>query len=580
MCGIAGVLSFNGKVVEASDVKKMTDAIAHRGPDGEGQWVNDTQTIGLGHRRLSIIDLSVASAQPMHLENRYSITFNGEIYNYLELREELKLKGYSFQTSGDTEVLLSLYAEYGTSMLDKLDGMFAFAIWDHQKEELFCARDRFGEKPFFYSIYEDTFVFGSEMKALWAYGIPKKVKKDKIHNYIISGALTGDNSSDTYFENIYQLDAAHSLRIGADGQVSIKNYWNLDAIKINHDISFEEAKFFYRQLFIESLVLRLRSDVAVGSSLSGGIDSSTIVCVLNTVKDQRQKQKVFSARFKDASKDEGRYIETVLAKIQNVEAYNVWPEQEEILDIMDKVIFHQEEPFGSSSILAQWKVMELAKQQNVTVLLDGQGADESLAGYMPDYKMYLTQLFFEDRKKYKSEYKAHQEKFKNIYPIDNYLSQESLRMKMGRIKKNLLKETIEYEKLKDIQKRNLTKIGLKQLLRYADRNSMAHQREIRLPFLSHKLVEFVYSLPESFLLNEGWTKYIHRKAFETELPKEVCWRVDKLGYEPPQRNWLATEKIQKIIKEQAEKYEINLAKHRSEKYTNSMDWKLLMASYY
>jgi asparagine synthase (glutamine-hydrolysing) len=558
----------------------MTDSIAHRGPDGEGQWVNENKNLGLGHRRLSILDLSAASAQPMQHKDRYTITFNGEIYNYIELRNQLESIGYTFQTSGDTEVLLALFAEEGKAMLQKLDGMFAIAIWDNEKEELFCARDRFGEKPFLYSITEDEFVFASEMKAIWAYGVPKQMDENKLSNYVKKGQISDVNAQKTFYSNILNLDAAHYLTVNSSGVLNIVNYWNLDNIEINNSISFEEAVIEYKRLFIESIQLRLRSDVPVGSSLSGGIDSSTIVGVVDSLKLVNQSQKVFSARFKNSDKDEGNFIEMVKDKYSDLESYEVWPNGDEMRHIIKDVVYHQEEPFGSSSIVAQWKVMELAKQNNVTVMLDGQGADEILAGYMPDYNIYLTQLFFEDRKKYKQEYLEHQKKFNLIYPIRKYPNQETLRMKAGRLKKTILRENQDFQSLKEVQKRKLTAVGLKELLRYADRNSMAHQREVRLPFLSHKLIEFVYSLPASFLLKNGWTKYLHRIAFEDVLPNKICWRIDKLGYEPPQKSWLKNEEISKIIKQQAERFGVDETLNGKYTYTNSMDWKLYMSSFF
>lgn len=511
MCGIAGIVRFNGSI-QLEQLKSMTDSIVHRGPDGEGHWISDKNNIGFGHRRLSIIDLSEGGHQPMHFLERYTITFNGEIYNYIELKKELQAKGYQFNSESDTEVLLALYADKGKSMLSDLDGMFAFAIWDNQEEKLFCARDRFGEKPFFYFKNDDQFVFGSEMKELWAYGIPKQIKDNRIYNYINTGIVeTPATIEETYYQGIHKLDAAHTLEVTAKGGIKLNKYWSLDDIQLNIDISFEQAQQKYFELFEESIKYRLRSDVPVGSSLSGGLDSSSIVKMIDNIKGENQVQKVFSARFKNFDKDEGEYIDEVVRNCNNVEAYTTWPAEGSILEIIDKVAHHQEEPFGSSSILAQWKVMELAKTNDVTVLIDGQGADEYLAGYMPEYKTYLTQLFFENRPLYNDQYVHYQNHFGKTHPLDPYTKTETLRMKVGRYKKNFLNQPIEYNTLKDRLKYKLTSSGLKELLRYADRNSMAHSREIRLPFLSHKLIEFVFSLPDEFLLKDGWTKYIHRK---------------------------------------------------------------------
>ncbi len=581
MCGIAGILRFNNELIKVHDLKKMTDALIHRGPDDEGQWVSECNSVGLGHRRLSIIDLSENAHQPMHYLNRFSIVFNGEIYNYLELKTYLRGKNYQFSSNSDTEVLLALFAEKGKKMLQYLDGMFAFAIWDSLNNEMFCARDRFGEKPFFYYLDKNVFVFASEMKALWTYGIPKVIKEDSIYSYIETGIIESTNSTtETYFHNIKRLDSATSLSITLDGNIDILQYWDLDSIEVNTDISFDEAKNKYFDLFKESIQYRLRSDVSIGSSLSGGIDSSSIVMMIDQLKVIDQGQKVFSARFNEFEKDEGIYIDEVLQNCNNVTGLSIWPEKYQILDFIEKVVYHQEEPFGSSSILAQWKVMELAKDNNVTVLLDGQGADEYLAGYIPEYKSYLTQLFFENRSEYEIQLIRCQALNKNQYSIPHYLNTESLRMKIGRYKKQMFSQKIHYEKLKDRLKFKLTSSGLKELLRYADRNSMAFSREVRLPFLNHKLIEFVFSLPDEFLLKDGWSKYIHRKSFDKILPKKICWRKDKIGYEPPQERWLNDKYIKEIILSQKNKFNIPDNQMNKGSYANSMEWKLFIASFF
>ncbi len=580
MCGIAGIIKFRGGV-QLSQLKSMTDAIVYRGPDGEGHWINAASTVGFGHRRLSIIDLGEGGHQPMHYQDRYSITFNGEIYNYIELKKELQAKGYAFRSESDTEVLLALYTEYGEELLEHLDGMFSFAIWDEKEQVLFCARDRFGEKPFFYFLDDKQFVFGSEMKEIWAYGIEKDIKKCRIESFVMQGAVKDSNDiTSTFYNGINKLDAAHYLKIERNQKVTIKRYWSLDNIKVNYNISFDEAVIKYRELFETSVKVRLRSDVPVGSSLSGGIDSSTIVGLVDQYKKDGQLQKVFSARFKNFHRDEGKFIEEVVMSCKSIESFYTWPSEDNIVDVMENAAYHQEEPFGSSSILAQWKVMELAKEHNITVLLDGQGADEFLAGYMPEYKTYLTQLFFENRRLYEKQYKMYQNHFKETYPLDQYKNTETLRMKAGRIKRRILNQPIEYSALKDRLKFMLTSSGLKELLRYADRNSMAHSREVRLPFLSHKLVEFAFSLPDEFLLQDGWTKYIHRKAFEDVLPKNICWRIDKVGYEPPQQKWLDNQLVFERIKAQQKKYQIPDNLMGKGNYTNSMDWKLFMSSYF
>ncbi|NRA38814.1 MAG: asparagine synthase (glutamine-hydrolyzing), partial [Planctomycetes bacterium] len=506
--------------------------------------------------------------------------FNGEIYNYIELREEVIAKGYKLKSKTDTEVLLALYKEYGVDLLSKLDGMFAFAIWDQEKEQLFCARDRFGEKPFYYSELNDEFVFGSEMKALWAYGIPKSLDDNRLHDFVMNGNV--EIKSDfgrSYYHGISKLDAAHYLIISKDGNVRKEKYWDLDSIRVNDNISFEEALIEYRKLFQESVRLRLRADVPVGSSLSGGLDSSSIVCVIDQLKKDSQIQKVFSARFKDFKKDEGEYINKVLTQKAGIRAFDVYPVEDDLVSIVKKVAYHQEEPFVSSSIIAQWKVMELAKNNNVTVLLDGQGADEFLGGYLKEYKVYLNQLYYQDSEKYEFEYEAYNKLLGSEYPIQRVESTESLRMKLGKLKRNILGQEIEYPLFKDSLSSMLQDQGLKELLRYADRNSMAHSIEVRLPFLSHKLVEFAFSLPDRFLLNQGWTKYIQRKAMDGIVPNDICWRKDKVGYEPPQDRWMNNKEVQEIVNDQRKLFRIGEKELTEGGSTNNMTWRLFMAAF-
>jgi len=250
MCGIAGVLSLNKGHVDSGIVSKMTDAIAHRGPDGFGIWKNEEQSICLGHRRLSIIDLSDKANQPFHYKDRYSIVFNGEIYNYIELRDDLISKGYSFETESDTEVLIALYDLKKEGFLNDLDGMFAFAIWDKEKEELFCARDRFGEKPFYYTESNNSFYFASEIKALWSAEIKRTPKQERVFQYLAYDLIADfDHPETTFFENVFQLKPAHYITI-KNGKINTQtNYWDIDLSIKNNSISFEDATKEFKRLF-------------------------------------------------------------------------------------------------------------------------------------------------------------------------------------------------------------------------------------------------------------------------------------------------------------------------------------------
>lgn len=581
MCGIAGIYKFNQDKVLLKDLKIMTDAIVHRGPDGEGHWLSESNKVGFGHRRLSIIDLSENAKQPMHYANqRYTITFNGEIYNYLEIRKFLCDKGYCFNSESDTEVLMALYDLKKENCLEDLDGMFSFAIWDEQEQVLFCARDRFGEKPFHYYYDNEKFIFASEIKQFWSIGITKKISQKRLMQFVDFGTIDdAHNLSDTFYEGIKRLDAAHYLIVKPNHSISIHQYWkiNLSAPKFNGTI--EQAAERFLELFIESIKIRLRSDVPLGSSLSGGLDSSSIVMLIDALKGKELKQNTFSARFKNFEKDEGIFIEEVSKSCENLKVHYTWPNKEYFENVFDKVTYHQDEPYGSASIVAQYAVMELAKQNQVTVLLDGQGADEQLAGYLPYYHAYLNYLFFHNTPKYEIEYSAYLKYHQNASPYHTIQDSETWRMKLGRYRRRLLQQEMPYDSnLNSKLNLSTTKVGLKELLRYADRNSMAHSREVRLPFLSHKLVEFVFSLPDDYKLNNGWTKFILRKSMNNILPSSICWRVDKIGYEPPQSNWLNSEKIKLDIENSRKILGVKSKGGSNLNFIFNEEWRLLMAS--
>lgn len=573
MCGIAGILSFHEQVAFAS-IEKMIATLQHRGPDGEGIWLNDKKNIGLGHRRLSIIDLSDTGKQPMHFaNNRYTITFNGEIYNYLELKTELEKKEYRFVSSSDTEVILALFDLKREKLLEDLDGMFAFCIWDNHSNTLFCARDRFGEKPFFYHCNTDYFAFASEMKALFELGITNTINRKKVYDYLLYATLEDPyDKSTTFYESIKQLEPSHYMIVSADRTITKKQYWNLELNKTS-DISEKEAIAKFRNLFTSSIERRLRSDVPVGSSLSGGLDSSSIVMMIDHIKKKNAVQKTFSARFLNFDRDEGKYMQYVIDRT-HVEPHFVFPTVDSVMQNFKTICYHQEEPFASASIAIQFEVMKLAKQNGVTVLLDGQGADEMLAGYLLFWNSYLNQLYGNNRKAFRTnlddyirvhaktpivndflfKWKAyHAESFKAITVLKNKFKSPSSSHYLGihpdliTPYKNDYNPIPKVTSLKEHLHFFLTGRGLNELLRYADRNAMANSVEVRLPFLNHTLVEFLFQLPDHFLLNQGWSKYILRKSMEDILPPEITWRKDKIGFEPPQSEWINTPAFKDLL---------------------------------
>lgn len=580
MCGIAGIISIDKSKMQPAVIKKMTDSIAHRGPDGDEVWIDENNRVGLGHRRLSIIDLSHEADQPMHYAGRYTIVFNGEIYNYIELKDDLLKQGYIFKTASDTEVLMALYDRHKENCLPLLDGMFAFAIYDASEKKLFCARDRFGEKPFFYH-YEKSksFLFASEMKALWAAGVDKSVNNKMLYNYLADGFLDNPaDASETFYTACKKLPHSHSLTLNVETlEFTTNKYYNINLGAVNNSITEKHAIETFRELLFTSVKRRLRSDVPVGSSLSGGLDSSLIVCIIDDIiKGTGQVQKTFSAVFPGFAKDESKYMKAVIAAT-NAQAYFVTPDGEALQKEIDTLLYHQEEPVGSASIYVQYCVMRLAKQNNVTVLLDGQGADEILAGYHFFFKRFFTELSSANPALYKTEMDAYNinaaanninahvysgikakaaAQFQTLAPVAKKALKSFNQLKDPLFSREFYSEYKQYSF--DDAKRESTlneslynatmKKGLQELLRYADRNSMAHSREVRVPFLSHELVDFLFTLPSTFKIHDGWTKWLLRQSFNNLLPPEICWRKDKIGYEPPQKNWLDNDVIKdKII---------------------------------
>ncbi len=577
MCGIAGVISTS--IIEHKNLEALIGPIKHRGPDGSGIWINNEKNVGFAHRRLSIIDLSDNGSQPFHSQSKeYTITYNGEIYNYIEIREILKKKGHQFRTFTDTEVILAAFKEYGYDCLNYFDGMFAFALWDNNKQELFCARDRFGEKPFFYYLNNNRFVFASEIKQFWSYGIDKIIDPEKLERFLLKSEVIDDNAKEkTFYKNIISLKAAHFLIYKIGQNPNIKEYWNLKTVKINSHYNFHDASIKFLELLNKSIQYRLRSDVQVGSSLSGGLDSSAIVYSINSkFLKLNQKQFTFSARFNNYEKDEGEYIDALISELHDINRFDVFLNSDEFEKDIQQIIYHQDEPFQSASIFAQFKVMELVKKNNVTVLLDGQGADELLGGYETLYIEYLKQLFYNRPDIYTSELTAYNKMHGLKYGMVDLKKNDTPLFKLKRETKRLfnIKQAVSNTYFSNVLQQYICGAQLQQLLRYADRNAMAHSIETRLPFLNHELVEFCFTLPDQFKLKNGWPKFILRKVFDKKITDKIIWRKNKIGYETPENTFMQSNNSQTRIKIARQFVSDN-------KITSvANDWLLYMTSYY
>lgn len=562
MCGIAGYIG--KKPVDNDKFNKMVDIIEHRGPDDRGVFIDGN--IAFGHRRLSIIDLSEAGHQPFHYKDRYVVTFNGEIYNYKELREDLKIEGYSFLTETDTEVLVACYEKYGENCCEHFNGMWAFAIYDKENQKVFISRDRFGIKPLYYCVDGDNLWFASEIKQiLCVLDKKQKVNRKRLLEYLIRGY--SDYTDETMIEGIYQLRGGYNLSVSLiDNSQKITKYYDLSNVKINK-ATFKSACEAFREAFENSVKLRLRSDVPLGYCLSGGLDSSAIVCMADKIvkRDNIPVEQVsISSCFEDKRYDEQEYIDEVL-KNTSVRGVKTFPEGEVLFDELDRVIWHMDEPFGSTSMYAQWNVFKAAKKNGLTVMLDGQGADEQLAGYTGFYSVlfaeYLRKFrfisFFKELSKYKK-LRASTEKYVKSYKIiveaviSAYLPRKI--QKLGKLKFFYLKKKFPFErqdmidtiKSIDLYPANNSskyildqlKCNLSMLLRYEDRNSMAFSVESRVPFLDYKLVEAAFSMPIEYKINSGITKRIMRESLDGILPDKIKNRYSKLGFVTPEDQWI------------------------------------------
>lgn len=519
----------------------MGSLLSHRGPDGEGTKISGSA--GLVHRRLAIIDLTDEGLQPMTNEDRTLwLVFNGEIYNFVELREELEGKGHRFHSRSDTEVILHAYEEWGTACLSRFNGMWAFALWDEKKQQLFCARDRFGIKPFYYTVAGGSFLFASEIKALLAHPDAGPQPEERtLGTYLAWGVL--DHSARTMFEGVLQLEPAHALVVTHEGVQQPFRYWD---VQVNPDIRSPvpdaEAASRLLALLKDATRIHLRSDVAVGTCLSGGIDSSTLTVLINNLireeapKSVGERQKTFSAVFSDKRFDESRYIDEIVAAT-GVDAHRVEPSPQQLWDDIGRLVYFQDEPFGSLSIYAQYCVMRLARD-DVKVVLDGQGADELLAGYLAYQGTYIGSLIRSFRWG-----TALRELVGSLRHHGGFFRSAFRQLRERQKRRNLLKCTGEpvnrYRGSPDrVLYRELTATNLPALLHYEDRNAMAFSIESRVPFLDYRFAEYVAGLPLDQKIKSGVTKRVLRAAINGIVPESIRCRMDKMGFVTPEEVWM------------------------------------------
>jgi len=574
MCGIAGIYHFDKeRVVSKSRLKKMTDIIGHRGPDDEGFFIE--KNIGLGHRRLSIIDLETGD-QPMFSDDKQKVlVFNGEIYNYIELRAELKKKGYQFRTNSDTEIVIKAYEAWGHDCQNKFNGMWAFVLWDKLKQELFISRDRIGEKPLHYSVFENTFVFGSEMKSLFSYGVPRNHDFSLLEIYLV---LTNIPEPHTFYKNVLKLEAGHYIII-KDGRIRDYKYWDLPDIEESNMLS--DKDYIYNQfdtLFRDSVKIRMRSDVPFGAFLSGGLDSSSIVSLMS--QNSQFPINTFTIGFPEEKFDESILAQSIANKF-NTKHHLGTVNPVDFEEIITKTAFHYDEPFGDSSAIPTGYVSKLAAE-NVKMVLTGDGGDEVLSGYnsylgikisnlinkVPNsiqntflnlnsfiansisggirYKwnkiediIKTSNLNFSDRIAQKAAYTGFRsikklvEPLKNVVSIEDYLN-------------NFMSQTNYKDDFYKLMYYNFKHSLPNDYLVKVDRMSMAHSLEARLPFLDYRLIEFMIKVDKNVKL-QGWErKTILRNTIGKSLPNSIL-KAPKKGFGIPLREWFKDNSFERQI---------------------------------
>ena len=566
MCGIAGVFRFDQQLIDRHLLTRMAEDQRHRGPDDVGFFADEL--VGLSFRRLAILDLSSAGHQPMSSADQTCwLIFNGEIYNHNELRAELKKHGYTFRSTSDSEVILAAYQHWDVECLSRFNGMWGFALWDSKRRRLFCARDRVGVKPFYYHLNRERFIFASEIKTLFNDPQTRRMANERSVNIYLHYGLV-QFEEETFFEGIKQLPPAHHLIVDTQG-VRLQRYWALDHNHFRPTIRDADAIDEFRHLFFDSVRLRLQSDVPVGTCLSGGLDSSAIVCVANQLMfgDQRpnrtvigEKQKTFSACYDDVTIDERLWIRPVIAAT-GAQSHEVFPTAEGLFRDLAAMVWHQDEPVAGSSIYAQWCVMRRAREAGVVVMLDGQGGDEVMCGYQRYHWAYfagllrslkLHTLLTESRRGWGTRDRPTKQDWLGVFFASlpktvrdrfNYLEKKRQATDwLG----NALKPAQNYMYG---QSQHPTWLGksleadlffdcLPALLKYEDRSSMAHSIEARVPFLDYRLIEFMASMPDRMKIRNGQTKWLLRQSLRDILPQQIGQRRNKLGFATPESAWL------------------------------------------
>jgi asparagine synthase (glutamine-hydrolysing) len=605
MCGISGIISLRGRNASPFCLVRMNDTIRHRGPDGEGFFfhngeqfitafgndtpenIRDTSSphrpagdvnnlsdpciLGLAHRRLAILDLGENGHQPFcDLNQEIWITYNGEIYNHVELRKQLESKGHVFRTRTDTEVIVAAYKEWGQDCVNEFNGMWAFVLFDKTKDLVFGSRDRFGVKPFYYHLDKDFFIFASEQKSILQHpAVERSVNVKALADYFIAGEI--EYNEEGIFEGILELFPSHSFTIELKSGTFKK--WIYYVLSVNekyenfNSVKFEEHRLQTEELIRDAVRIRMRSDVPVGACLSGGVDSSSIVSLMHELTPHHASSdriNTFTSAFTEPEFDESKWAKLVNERTGSV-SHMSYPTREELLKDLENLVYCQDSPIWSTSTYAQYRVMKLARETGIKVLLDGQGGDELFAGYSPYYTWYIGDMVrkmeFRKVRKAIQDFDSFPGNFKTLGK--DYLKLKaihhlpvSIRMKISKsyfrdinyldpslieIYKKSLKnqEYVPPKSLNGILHKEFINTRLKGYLKCEDRCSMWHSVESRTPFADdHRLIEYVFNVPGVYKIHQGTNKYLMREAVRESIPKEILTRTDKMGFSTPNNRWV------------------------------------------
>lgn len=578
MCGIAGIINKQNTGVNKDEIRRMNDVMAHRGPDSEGIYID--HNIGLGHRRLSIVDLSDGGSQPMvSYDKRFVLVFNGEIYNYIELKETLQKEGASFSTETDTEVILEAYRYWGVDCTKYFNGMWSIVLYDIAKKQVFISRDRFGVKPLYIYESEDEIILASEIKCITTIRPEEKTANTtQIARYLMG--WQEDMDEHTFYKNIHNFPKSSNMIYDMHTKTKeYQKYWEINVTEFQKKWQYRNPYKKFRELLEDSVKLRLRADVEVGASLSGGLDSSTIVGIVS--KKFRTKIHTFSSIYEEKNCNEKEYIDCMNEFADTVPHY-IYPDQsQDIMQHIKDLIYYHDGPCQSASPYSGYCVYRGVGKQ-VKVLLDGQGADELFGGYLTFFNAKLKELLRQNT--FISNMKAINLvlSVQNEWPEKIYLLNKDLLLKTlgARGYRELMRE-IEgntYNKISDTKmkyRKEFEKIDLEnklqengsivseldrdlylrfwykmlpRILHDVDRNSMASSLEVRLPFLDYRLVEFSYTLSDQYKIRGRWTKYILRKSCKKYLPKKISTRRNKMGFPAPFDKWIGDERFKGEIK--------------------------------